>query len=327
MSEIARAALVGFIIGDALGSQVEGKTREHLRYHPVIGFRPGGVHQLPAGGWTDDSSFMLAVADAMLPEFNLVRAAQNIVSCAHSARWSPYDYVPGVGKFSADAIKRLDILLSAGMAHELGALRSRAGILENGNGALMRCLPLIFDLEQSDETSRFEKAWQLASLTHGHILSALACHIYLEIAAALRDGWTIAEAYHIVTGRLANGFPKLGALPVQHSPFKRIMNRELPSLEADDIKSTGYVVETLEAALWCLLTTSSFPECVLKAANLGGDSDTITALAGGLAGMAYGARAIPSPWVVHLSRITDIIELADQLGEHYEQSSGLRQTG
>jgi len=78
-----------------------------------------------------------------------------------------------------------------------------------------------------------------------------------------------------------------------------------------DIKSSGYVVDTLEAAIWCLLNTDNYKDCVLRAVNLGEDTDTVAAVAGGLAGVYYGIGAIPAEWVERIARLEYISGLCE----------------
>jgi hypothetical protein len=83
----------------------------------------------------------------------------------------------------------------------------------------------------------------------------------------------------------------------EYKHFERLLDDNFDKLKRDDIRSTGYVIDTLEAAVWCLLTTNSYKECVLKAVNLGDDTDTVAAVAGGLAGALYGLEGIPQEWL------------------------------
>ena len=99
-------------------------------------------------------------------------------------------------------------------------------------------------------------------------------------------------------------------------PFKRLVGLsydEFKAIELKDIRSTGYVIDTLEASLWCIFNTSNFKDAVLKAVNLGDDTDTVGAITGALAGVIYGNDSIPSEWINVLARKDDIIELANRL--------------
>lgn len=152
-------------------------------------------------------------------------------------------------------------------------------IASNGNGSLMRILPLAF----IDCTKKEIEA--VSSLTHAHKISQEACVIYVTIAKKLLQGYNI----------------KAILLNLDHcgEPFDRL--HFIYKCTENEIKSSGYVVDTLEAALWCLATTNSYKDCVLKAVNLGLDTDTVAAVAGGLAGIKYGYDNIPKEWIKNLA--------------------------
>ena len=142
----------------------------------------------------------------------------------------------------------------------------------------------------------------VSALTHAHPISLSACGIYILIAAKLLAGMKLEDA--IRTG-IEEGFRYYDAIPAFAEGLK-VWNRlrdvdALRQLEERQIRSGGYVVETLEAALWCLLKTSGYPDAALKAVNLGGDTDTTAAVVGGLAGLAYGTEGIPAQWLEKLA--------------------------
>lgn len=152
-------------------------------------------------------------------------------------------------------------------------------MMSNGNGSLMRILPLAFIPNISDDEIK-----EVSAITHAHDISKEACVIYVRIAQGLIKGIKLSEI-----------IPKLVD---NESIYKRLIIMD--SILEDEIKSTGYVVDTLEASIWCILHTDNYKDCVLKAVNLGGDTDTIAAIAGGLAGIIYGYSNIPVEWVNNL---------------------------
>ena len=144
-------------------------------------------------------------------------------------------------------------------------------------------------------------------ITHAHERSIMGCHIYADCLSfllneptkeSLREGIKFAEA-------------DLDYLP-EFEHYKRIFEPGFEKLPMDAIKSSGYVVDTLEAALWCVLTTDNYRDCVLKAVNLGDDTDTVAAVAGGLAGALYGYEAIPKEWLAALKRRDYIEEMCER---------------
>ena len=214
---------------------------------------------------------------------------------------------------------------------------------DNGNGSLMRIFPIIFCLSQfgallvSDyapcyiaESECVTIAHRISSLTHAHKRSRMACGIYYAVAiqlwkskyektlnSAINYGLQAAKARY-KTGVYNEKFVKIDResgrakyttekYTEELKHYKRLFRRDFAKLPEEEIKSTGYVVDTLEAALWCLLNTDNYKDCVLKAVNLGCDTDTVAAVAGGLAGIFYGVDGIPKEWLEKLAR-RDYIE-------------------
>lgn len=186
------------------------------------------------------------------------------------------------------------------------------GTYDNGNGSLMRILPLALYLHRTMGL-RFPgklEACQLihnaSALTHAHPISLIACDIYCSIAnellcgrnnpADIQHGITVAKE---MCASLTDTAPYLDT-------FKRVDVDVLRSLPKSEIRGSGYAVHTLEAALWCLLHTDSYRACVLEAVNLGEDTDTVGAVAGGLAGIQYGTADIPEEWLAVLAKRSEI---------------------
>ena len=158
-----------------------------------------------------------------------------------------------------------------------------------------------------------EKDWEsvianASALTHAHERSKLACKIYTRMLFALLEGEGkagVLSALELAAGKYIES-PEISA-------YSRLFEKDFAKLSEKKIKSTGYVVDTLEAAVWCLLTTDSYSECVLKAVNLGGDTDTVAAVAGGLAGVLYGYDAIPAEWRDTLIKRDYIEEMCERM--------------
>ena len=157
---------------------------------------------------------------------------------------------------------------------------------------------------------KLEIIHNVSSMTHGDIRSKIACGIYAFVLweilknqsiDAVKEGLQKAELYYQNEGELKF--------------FNRIFSKTFIITKREDIKSSGYVVDTLEAAIWCLLTTSSYRDCVLKAVNLGEDTDTVAAIAGGLAGALYGYDSIPGEWLEDLLERDEIEELCCKLSK------------
>lgn len=187
---------------------------------------------------------------------------------------------------------------------------------ENGNGSLMRILPTAYYLRKHSDLeieSQMNIIYNISALTHRHPISLIGCGIYINIAMNLLEG--MLSLYESVEQGIKTAFEYYERKAWNDVyAYLRLMDLsiflELPDSE---IKSSGYVVHTLESALWCLLNTNSYAECVLKAVNLGDDTDTVGAVVGGLAGIYYGLEKIPKDWLDVLARRQYIEELCEEL--------------
>ena len=281
MKEKICSGIFGLVVGDALGVPFEFCQRDTFKAEGMTGY---GTHSQPPGTWSDDSSLTLATLDSIascgrINANDIMRRFAEWLQCGHyTARGEVFD----VGVTTQSAIWRY--LMGTPAKNCGGSTES-----SNGNGALMRILPLAFVPHSINDIHA------VAGLTHAHEISRYACEIYLDVAAGLLAG--IRKTY-AVYGALGGFWPK---------QFERL--EQLDNLSRDEIRSTGYVVDTLEAALWCLLKTDSYRDCVLTAVNLGEDTDTVAAVAGGLAGILYGVggeKGIPEEWIAQITKREDI---------------------
>ena len=251
--DVRKNAIMGLAIGDALGVPYEFEERGSFECKDMIGF---GSHDQPLGTWSDDTSMTIATLKSIIDNnfsVNVDSIREYFLSWLNNGEFTVDGVVFDVGHTTLKAL----------MTGE-----PRMGEYENGNGSLMRILPLAFSFVSDDEIRA------VSSITHGHWISTEACVIYVHIANDLLMGGNLEEV-------LSNGkYPE---------PFDRLKN--LKQLKESEIRSSGYVVDTLEAALWALLNSNSYEEAVLKAINLGEDTDTVGAVTGGLAGIIYGLES------------------------------------
>ncbi|WP_256097197.1 ADP-ribosylglycohydrolase family protein [Brachyspira hampsonii] len=172
----------------------------------------------------------------------------------------------------------------------------------NGNGSLMRILPIAFYIKKYFDCELFENSevieiiYNVSSLTHSHKRSLIACVIYTSIALNLINDMSIEEAISKGLKDSYNYYKNEKELDY----YKRIFDADFKKLYEKEIKSSGYVVHTLEASIWILLNTLNYNDAVLKAVNLGDDTDTTAAVTGGLAGLYYGMDNMPSKWIYAL---------------------------
>lgn len=181
---------------------------------------------------------------------------------------------------------------------------------DNGNGSLMRTLPLAFYLKDEENIEKlYQTVKEVSSITHGHFRSVFACFVYVIFAIELIKGKDKKAAY-LHTQKTALEFAEIqGFNPKEIQLFDRILKNDISDYHEDTISSGGYVLHSLEASLWCFLNSESYAEAVLKAVNLGEDTDTTGAITGGIAGIYYGFENIPQEWISVLARKEDIENL------------------
>ncbi len=335
--------MMGLIAGDALGCPVQFRARQEIAQRPqgqVTGMEGFGTYDMPPGTWTDDSSMALAALESIRRTGGIDPddIMENFLRWEYEGAFTPFGYAFDEGRTCVGAIVRY---------HSERDWRTcgKTGDHANGNGALMRILPVClycYEKQQAGEASdtgatlRSDKGsaaiseakaasmydaatmpksaagagpmsdaeavraiHEASALTHNHLRSQIACGLYYFMVKAILDG------KGDLISRLQEGIDNGWAYYrrdvrnlTELAYYGRIRSlsdfRKLPS---DAIRSTGYVVDSLEAAVWSLITTESLEECLLKAVNLGDDSDTVGAIAGGLAGLYYGYDSIPEAWL------------------------------
>ncbi|QAR30849.1 ADP-ribosylglycohydrolase family protein [Ornithobacterium rhinotracheale] len=306
-----KEVLLGVAVGDALGVPVEFTSRESLQNNPVTDMREYGTYQQPAGTWSDDSSLTFCLAEALTQEFDLYKIAENFVAWAYDSLLTPHGEVFDIGISTRKAIDKLS----------RGTEPTEAGGKEpdtNGNGSLMRILPLVFELKGKTNQEKFELVQKVSSLTHAHIRSVIACYYYLEFAQKLMDGKDKKSIYLELQKEVPTLLEQVGVSQEEIQVFDRLLKADISELPENEIDSGGYVMHSIEASIWCLLTTENYSEAVLKAVNLGRDTDTTGAITGGLAALTYGLDDIPIEWQKVLARYKDILSLSERLKNKYE---------
>ncbi|MGQ9643784.1 MAG: ADP-ribosylglycohydrolase family protein [Ignavibacterium sp.] len=306
-SEKIKSVLFGVAVGDALGVPVEFKSRQTIKQNPVIDMIGYGTYNLPPGTWSDDSSLTFCLAEALTKDFDLNTIGQNFVKWYQENYWTPHGHVFDIGIVTRQAIIRL----AKGEKPELAGGFEES---DNGNGSLMRILPLLFYLLDKPISERYDITKKVSSITHGHIRSVIACFYYLEFAKQIIEGKDKFEIYRNLQTEVLNYFTTLTINQTEIALFDRLLKSDIHKLNENQIQSSGYVLHTLEASIWCLLTTDNYKEAVLKAVNLGNDTDTTGAVTGGLEGLLYGIDNIPTNWIKQIARNDEIENLAERLG-------------
>lgn len=315
--------IMGLVVGDALGCPVQFLSRDRIRKRGLVtGMEGYGTYNMPEGTWTDDSSMALATMDSMRRKKGI--DPEDIMQCF--MKWEfEGDYTP-FGEAFDEGVTCSNAIYSF---RDTGNYKTcgRTGEYANGNGALMRILPVCLyyiqkgmeglsgqGAEDGSDVGRVyfadndREAIQgihlVAGLTHNHIRSHMACGLYYFMAKEILKGIMNGQGSQlnvclqkgIDAGLAYYRQDEMNHKELEH--FNRLVDLDKFSKTGEkEIRSSGYVIDSLEAAIWCLLTTESFAECLPKAVNLGDDTDTVAAIAGGLAGLYYGCEQIPADWL------------------------------
>ena len=301
-------ALFGVAIGDALGVPAEFKNRSVLQQDPVTDFIGYKSHGQPPGTFSDDSSLTFCLAESLCRGYDLNDVGQRFVMWYDENYWTAGNEVFDIGNTTRSAIDRL----------RRGTRPSLAGDFDedcNGNGSLMRIMPLLFYIKDFDIEKRYTIVKDVSSMTHGHIRSVIACFYYLEFALELLEGSNKNTAY-ANTAQSVSAFIKRKQIEQSEiDKFASLLQEDISKKDVESIPSWGYVLNTLQASMYCFLNTDNYQDATLMAVNLGNDADTTAAVTGGLAGLYYGFDSIPEKWRNEIKRSHDIKDLCDRLAK------------
>ena len=260
---LLKAAVFGLAVGDALGVPYEFRNRDTFT---VIRMTSGGVHKQPKGTWSDDTGLTLATCYSIQKKGGIDLA--DMMRDFRAWLWH--------GAFTVDG-RIFDVGNTCGQAINVGHGLGRED--KQGNGSLMRILPLAFLPGISDEAIA-----DVSALTHDSSVCKELCIIYVHIARELIQ---VADLKTSISRSVS-----------PDSNYRHLLDIE--NFPREEIGNTEHAQVAMTAALWCLSHTRSYKACVLAAVRLGGDTDTVAAIAGGLAGIMYGYRAIPKLWLMQL---------------------------
>jgi ADP-ribosyl-[dinitrogen reductase] hydrolase len=323
--EKAVLAVYGVAVGDALGFPIQFRPREERKRNPVIDmgrsqeeFLHSGLYVPNAVGlWSDDTSLTLCLTESLLNGFNLRDQAERFLAWHEIGHMSALNHAFDQGHQTVKALNQVKRILQSGEYEQLEHLANNDDEYSNGNGSLMRILPLILFIKEMDIVTQFKYVRKASALTHPHIRSALCCMYYLKMAEYIIDGIDKFSAYRTARSEILHLMDGFNCSENEYCALHRLLHIDIEKLDEDEIDSGGYVVSTLEASIWCLLTTDSFQDAVLKAVNLGDDTDTTGAITGGLAALLYGYDSIPKDWITKLKKP----ELFDSIISRYIEQS------
>lgn len=282
-------SIMGALVGDAYGVPYEFKIRPTTS-RVMVG---GGSHGQPAGTWSDDGAMLLATLDTLATHNHPVYAdmARNFVAWRSRGEYAAAGVVFDIGGATSQAIRKL---ASGKNPTQCGGRHEHS----QGNGSLMRILPLSLWAANLDEWSRWHYAERVSSLTHAHPHCVVACALYGEIVHHMLQSDTTASVAlrYVQEMQPDNVRQYLGGTL---GPFKRFLSREFIRTPAQEISGSGWVVDCLEAAVWAAARANSYETGIRAAVELGRDTDTTACVAGGLLGLQfskYVGRGIPKAW-------------------------------
>ena len=306
---VVKNGIYGFVVGDAFGVPVEGMNRADLNKNPVkdvIGF---GRHNVPEGTWSDDTAMTLATMDSIAKKNSI--DYDDIMS--KFCKWFYY------GDYTADG-KVFDIGFTTKKALNTYKITNLPAIQcgsnnknDNGNGSLMRILPIVLYLRNLniDDNQQVEIINSISSLTHANEISKLGCYIYSLFINSILNGKTKEEAYLDICNYDYSKYYSKEAI----DSYSDVLNGNISNYNYETIESSGYIIDTLKASIWVILNTNNYEDSIIKAVNLGGDTDTIGAITGSIAGIIYGYNKIPKNWIDKIKNR----DYLDKIISEYEQ--------
>lgn len=288
--DTVRSCILGLAVGDALGVPFEFMPREQAASAELAHMTQGNFYHIqPAGAWSDDTAMALASMDSFTRRrgFDPDDMMRAFLDWYRFGDYSSTGETFGVGRTVYNAL------------HETmkgtSALRcGQAGIRDNGNGSLMRFAPtalycIFRDLPRKEE---LRVVTQSSAITHAHPISLLGCLIYTDFLRSLILEGNKGKAYSSICDTDYTMISPADAVKA----YERILNGKLPELSEEDLRESGYVVDTLEAALWATLRERSYADAITATIRLGYDTDTVAAVTGSLCGALYGVEGIPQTW-------------------------------
>ena len=286
-----RGCLLGLAVGDAVGTTVEFKPRG--MFAPVTDMTGGGPFQLAPGQWTDDTSMALCLADSLIAVgFDLRDQLERYCRWQDDGYWSSTGKCFDIGIATRRALQhfRQTSGVEAGSTHPQSA----------GNGCIMRLAPVAMYFADDEELAA-EYSGRSCVTTHRAAECLDAARLLGRILSRALRGYDREALMH--------GLDRVELTPAIASIARQVYRQK----DEPAIRGTGYVVDCLEAALWCFTKTTSYEAAILRAANLGDDADTTAAVCGQIAGAFYGEQGIPPRWLEQLHRAAEIRSLADAL--------------
>lgn len=312
-------SILSFILGDVMGTPVQFILRknlqESLKKEPISSLILKTKTNIPFGSWSDDSSMTLCTMESIIEKSNV--DLKNLVE--YFRKWlykdymTPFDKTFDVGRTTMEGLNRY--IRTDGTIMDIVTPRGSTNIRSNGNGSLMRILPVsiycYFKKLSAKET--FEIVNSVSSLTHAHAISVLGCYIYTLIVFDILDGKSKDDII-LNLKNIHNNETIPGNYKEWLKEYNDIINGDIFTKNKNDIDSSGYVKSTLGVALWGFYNNETVEDCIFRIIELGHDSDTNGAVGAGLSGLYYGLRGnfVQDYWVEKILKKEVIYDIIDK---------------
>lgn len=296
--------IIGFIIGDAMGVPLEFTKR---REEKVIGMLEYGSHNMPKGSWSDDSSMVIATMQSIIDNkgnINYKDIMNNFILWIEKWKFTSNNKTFGVGGTTFKALRNY-YYREEFIMYKDPLMCGIDDIKDNGNGSLMRILPIAYYCyyKKLKEEEIYKLVKDISSMTHRHSISILGCYIYVLFVIGILNGEEKEKIYKGIRKYNYNKYFDNETI----NNYGRLLDNDISLLDIDNINSSGYVLNTLEAVIWCFMNSNNYNESIIKAINLGDDVDTIGALVGGLSGSYY--NKINNKWLKDIKRKDYLLDL------------------
>jgi len=289
-----KGALIGLACGDAVGTTLEFEVRGS--FDPILDMVGGGPFKLDPGQWTDDTSMALCLGHSLA----FKKGFDPIDQMNRYCNWYQYGYMSSNGECFD-----IGITVSSALRSYLETQDPFSGPTDeysSGNGSIMRLAPIPMFYNEDVEACIYH-AGESSRTTHGSLECIESCKMFSSLI------------FHAFQATHQNEIFDRNSYESTSTSVQKIIKKSFLKLSYDEIRGSGYVIDSLNAALWCFMNTESFAEAILMAANLGDDADTTAAVCGQIAGAFYGMAGIPYAWIEKLAMLDEIEELADTLAK------------
>ncbi len=325
--------LIGFAVGDAYGVPYEFLSRkeigpilsdEMLGNDTPMNFKSRWSDYIPKGAWSDDTSMLVATMAAICDskgKLNYTKIMDNFVDWMYHAKYTSINQTFGIGNIVYNSVSRY-------MDGESALKCGGTGIRDNGNGSLMRILPIsLYCIYNGlDDDAICEVVSKGSSLTHAHEISKMSCVIYTFFLQKILEKRDKYEAFDYAISKDYSVWFSEETI----RNFNKLLNDSFKEIDAKDIRESGYVLDTLEATIYSILKNNNYKDTIQCAVKLGYDTDTVAGITGSIAGAMYGMDSIPENWIKDLKKkkyLENMAELFDYnilFGKDYERENTIR---